>query len=109
MKAYLPPWPLPHFPYGSAVLYCAFAHHRYWKQEVDRAEKNGKTLALKKNFSVTPKAVVKDALIASKRRKTVAVCSIPLKLFRIVCKIVPHDWILEITENFKVKENSERK
>uniref|UniRef100_A0A8C0AIS9 Multidrug resistance-associated protein 4-like n=1 Tax=Bos mutus grunniens TaxID=30521 RepID=A0A8C0AIS9_BOSMU len=48
VKANLPPWPLPHFPYGSAVLYCAFAHHRYWKQEVDRAEENGEKPSLKK-------------------------------------------------------------
>ena len=66
----------------------------------DRAETNGQTLALKKNFSVSPEWVVKDALIASKRRKTVAVCSLPMKLFRILCKIVPHSWILEIVENF---------
>lgn len=66
----------------------------------DRAERNGQTLALKKNFSVSAEKVVKDALIASKKRKTVTVCSLPLKLFRIVCKIVPHSWILEIVENF---------
>lgn len=66
----------------------------------DRAERNGHTLALKKNFSVSAKMVVKDALIASKKRKTVTVCGLPLKLFRIVCKVVPHSWILEIVENF---------
>ena len=66
----------------------------------DRAETNGQTLALKKNFSVSPEWVVKDALIASKRRKTVAVCSLPMKLFRILCKVVPHSWILEIVGNF---------
>jgi len=67
----------------------------------DRAETNGQTLALKKNFSVTAKAVVKNALIAAKQRKTVAVCSVPMKLFRLVCKVVPHSWILEIVENFE--------
>ena len=66
----------------------------------DRAEVGGQTLALKKNFSVLPEMVVKDALIASKRRKTVTVCSLPMKLFRILCKVVPHSWILEIVENF---------
>uniref|UniRef100_A0A8C0AJR6 ATP-binding cassette, sub-family C (CFTR/MRP), member 4 n=1 Tax=Bos mutus grunniens TaxID=30521 RepID=A0A8C0AJR6_BOSMU len=35
-------------PVGHAVLYCAFAHHRYWKQEVDRAEENGEKPSLKK-------------------------------------------------------------
>ena len=66
----------------------------------DRAETNGETLALKKNFSVSPEMVVRDALIASKKRKTVTVCSLPMKLFRIFCKVVPHSWILEIVENF---------
>ena len=70
----------------------------------DRAETTGKTLALKKNFSVTSKAVVKDALIASKKRDTVAVCSIPMKLFRLLCKIVPHSWILEIVESLNKDE-----
>lgn len=65
----------------------------------DRAETNGQTLALKKHFTVSPEQVVRDALIASKRRKTVAVCSFPMKLFRILCKVVPHSWILEIVEN----------
>ena len=41
VKAYLLLWPLPHFPYDRAVLYCAFSYHRYWKQEVERAEKSG--------------------------------------------------------------------
>ncbi|MBR4983725.1 MAG: SDR family NAD(P)-dependent oxidoreductase [Lachnospiraceae bacterium] len=66
----------------------------------DRAETNGHTLALKKHFTVSPEQVVRDALIASKRRKTVAVCSFPMKLFRILCKVVPHSWILEIVENY---------
>lgn len=66
----------------------------------DRAETNGQTLALKKNFSVSPEWVVRDALIAAKRRKTVTVCSLPMKLFRVLCKVVPHSWILEIVENF---------
>ena len=72
----------------------------------DRAETGGKTLALKKNFTVSAKAVVKDALIASKRRKTVAVCSLPMKLFRILCKVVPHSWILEIVESLKKEETT---
>lgn len=66
----------------------------------ERAETNGQTLALKKHFSVTPEMVVKHALIASKKRKVVAVCSLPMKLFRILCKIIPHGWILEIIENY---------
>lgn len=66
----------------------------------DRAETGGKSLALKKKFSVSTKRVVKDALSASKRRKTVSVCSFPMKLFRVLCKVVPHSWILKIVEKF---------
>ena len=73
----------------------------------ERAETNGQTLALKKNFSVSPEWVVRDALTAAKKRKTVAVCSVPMKLFRILCKIVPHSWILEFVENYD-KESAEK-
>ena len=40
--------PLPHFPYGRTVLYCDFSHRRYWKQEDERAKKNGQKPSLKK-------------------------------------------------------------
>lgn len=70
----------------------------------ERAERNGHTLQLKKNFSVTAKRVVHDALIASKKRRTVSVCSIPMKAFHVACKILPHDWILEIAQYFDKKE-----
>ena len=66
----------------------------------ERAERDGQTLALKKYFTVSPEMVVRDAFIAAKKRKTVAVCSLPMKLFRMICKIVPHSWILEIVENY---------
>lgn len=65
----------------------------------DRAERFGNTLALKKNFSVTAGKVVKDALNASKRRKSVSVCSLPIKAFHVICKIIPHDFILEIMQH----------
>lgn len=67
----------------------------------DRAETKGQTLALKKNFSVSADKVVKDALRASKRRKTVTVCSLPMQLFYVLCKIVPHNWILRIVADIK--------
>ena len=66
----------------------------------ERAERDGQTLALKKHFTVSSEMVVKDAFIAAKKRKTVAVCSLPMKIFRIICKMVPHSWILEVVENY---------
>lgn len=70
----------------------------------DRAEKNGHTLRLKKNFSVSSERVVKEALIASKRRKSLSVCSLPIKAFHAVSKLTPHDWLLEIVQYFAAKE-----
>lgn len=67
----------------------------------DRAETKGKTLALKKYFSVSAKKVVKNAIYASKRKKAVTVCSLPMKLFMLLCKVVPHSLILSIAGNCK--------
>lgn len=64
----------------------------------DRAERFGSTLAIKEHFSVTPEAVVRDALIASKRRKTVAVCSLPMKAFHLLTKVFPHSVLLEVVQ-----------
>ena len=71
-----------------------------------RAEKNGHTLQLKKKFSVTSDRVVYDALIASKRRKSVSVCSFPMKAFHVASKVIPHDWLLEIVQYFAEKEKT---
>lgn len=70
----------------------------------DRAEKYGHTLKLKKKYSVTPDSVVKNALKASQKRKSVAVCSVPIKGFHLVCKLFPHDWLLEIAEFLSRRE-----
>ena len=76
----------------------------------DRAEKHGHTLQLKKNYSVSAALVVKDALNAAQKRKSVAVCSLPIKGFRLACKLLPHDWLLEIADYFSRREKKhERK
>lgn len=74
----------------------------------ERAEKNGHTLKLKKHFTVSPEQVVRDALISSKKRRTVAVCSLPIKIFRFICKVISHDLLLEIVQHFSVKEEGKR-
>ncbi|MBR5578501.1 MAG: SDR family NAD(P)-dependent oxidoreductase [Lachnospiraceae bacterium] len=76
----------------------------------ERAEKYGHTLRLKKKFSVSPQRVVHDALIAAKKRKSVSVCSLPIKAFHVASKITPHDWLLEIVQYFagKEKKNEEK-
>ncbi len=70
----------------------------------ERAERYGETLASKEKFSVSASQVVKNALNASKRRKTISVCSLPIKAFHTACKLVPHDFILEIIQHMYKEE-----
>lgn len=69
-----------------------------------RAERYGETLASKEKFSVSPRQVVRDALNASKRRKTVSVSSLPIKAFHAACKLMPHDFMLEIVQHMYKEE-----
>lgn len=69
----------------------------------DIAEKTGSSLAIKKYTMVSPVAVVKQALKDSYKKKSVSVCSIPIKLFRVFAKLVPHDIILSIMRLLKSK------
>lgn len=70
----------------------------------ERAEQYGETLQAKEKFSVTAAQVVKDALNASKRRKSVSVCSLPIKAFHVICKFIPHDFMLEIVQHMYKEE-----
>lgn len=74
----------------------------------ERAEKYGEVMKGKERFYVSPAQVVKDALNASKKRKTVSVCSLPIKAFHAACKIIPHDFMLEIIQHI-YKEGEETK
>lgn len=67
----------------------------------DIAEKFGSTLAVKKLTMVTASQVVKHALLDSYDKRTLSVHSIPIKLFHVMCKIVPHSWILRIMNLLK--------
>jgi hypothetical protein len=60
----------------------------------ERAEKYGSTLAIKKLTMVSPKKVVKEALMDSYDKKALSVCSIPMKAFFLLTKAVPHGCIL---------------
>lgn len=70
----------------------------------ERAEKYGSTLAIKKLTMVSPERVVKEALLDSYDKKALSVCSIPMKAFGLMTKIVPHGCILWATGLFKSKE-----
>lgn len=60
------------------------------------AEKYGSTLAVKKLTIVPVCRVVKQALRDARDKKAVSVCSLPIKAFHVVSKILPHEWILGI-------------
>ncbi len=56
----------------------------------DIAERHGKTLSVKKLTMVSPERVVDQALRDACRKRTRSVCSLPIKAFCTVCKLIPH-------------------
>lgn len=69
----------------------------------DIAEKNGSTLAIKKYTMVSAREVVSLALKDSLRRRSVSVCSLPIRAFQGLAKFVPHGIILDIMNLMKRK------
>lgn len=69
----------------------------------DIAEATGSTLAVKKYTMVTAERVVALALRDSYHKHTMSVCSLPIKSFLLLSKIVPHGIILRLMENMKKK------
>ncbi len=67
----------------------------------DIAEQNGSTLNLKKYTMVTPQKVVALALNDSHKKRTLSVCSLPIRGFWALTKFVPHEFMLEITDRMK--------
>lgn len=70
----------------------------------DIAEKNGSTLAVKKYTLVDAQRVVSQALRDSYHRRSLSVCSLPIKLFEGLSKLVPHAVLLDIMLLMKRKE-----
>lgn len=62
----------------------------------DIAEKTGSTLALKKYTMVTADRVVALALRDSYRRRPMSVCSLPIRAFLALSKILPHGAVLGV-------------
>lgn len=60
------------------------------------AEKAGTSFAFKKFFIANSRRVVKKALADSYHRRSVSVYSIPMKLFNVLMKIVPHSLVLKV-------------
>ena len=67
----------------------------------DIAEENGSTLAIKKYTLVNAREVVSLALKDSYHRRSVSVCSLPIKAVRVLAKFLPHDMILAIMKHMK--------
>lgn len=67
----------------------------------DIAEKGGTTLAVKKLTLVSPKRVVRQALLDSARHKTMSVCSLPIKAFFLASKFLPTSLLLSIVLQMK--------
>lgn len=67
----------------------------------DIAERHGKTLAIKKVTMVQTDRVVKQALKDSLHKKSKSVCSMPIKAFEAVAKVVPHEFILRVMRRMR--------
>lgn len=67
----------------------------------DIAERTGTSLEIKKYTMVDVTSVVNKALKDSYYKRPVSVCSIPIKGFRVVSKVLPHQMLLGIVALLK--------
>lgn len=68
----------------------------------DRAEKNGRTLSIKKYVMVPAEPVVKKALLDSLHKKTKSVYSLPIKGLELLAKVVPHRVALDCMRKMEI-------
>jgi len=71
----------------------------------ETAEQFGKTLAIKKLTMLEADTVVRQALLASSRKKSICVPGIPIKMLHGATKLFPHSWMLALCSLLK-KHNS---
>lgn len=67
----------------------------------DIAERTGTTLAIKKFTMVDARDVVRKTLRDSYYKRPLSVCSLPIKSFRVLAKVIPHDTLLNIVALLK--------
>ena len=60
----------------------------------DIAETTGQVPLYKKLVMANPRKVVKKALMDSYMGKSISVYGITMKAFYVLCKVIPHPWIL---------------
>jgi len=65
------------------------------------AERTGTTLAIKKFTMVDVTSVVSKALRDSYYKRSLSVCSLPIKSFRLLAKVLPHEVLLSIVAQLK--------
>lgn len=65
------------------------------------AEKGGETLFIKKFFLVPASRVVASALHDSYLKRSLSVCSLPIKCFGLITKVIPHGILLRIMRCLK--------
>lgn len=70
----------------------------------DIAEKNGSTLALKKYTMVEASQVVAKALRDSYHKRTMSIYSVPIQLFQVSTRLLPHDIFLRMMTFLKKRE-----
>ena len=68
----------------------------------DIAEKDGQILAVKKFTMVNAAKVVSLALKDSYHKRSISVCSVPIKAFRVAAKVVPHGVLLWMLESIEI-------
>ncbi len=69
----------------------------------DIAEQSGTTLKIKKYVMAYPEKVVAEALRDSYWKRTMSVCSLPIKSFHLLSRAVPHDLIFRAMGFMKMK------
>ena len=67
------------------------------------AERTGSTLAIKKFTMVDADSVVRLALKDSYYKRPLSVCSVIIRSFRVVTKLLPHEMLLKVVEFLKKK------
>ena len=68
----------------------------------DIAEKGGQILAVKKLTMVNTDKVVSLALKDSYHKRSMSVCSVPIKAFHVAAKVIPHGVILRMLESIEI-------
>ena len=81
---------------GSNVKISVFCPGPVDTEFFDIAEKYGKTLSVKKLTMVTADRVVKQAIKDSYHKKALSVCSLPIKAFHGLTKLLPHSLIFHV-------------